>query len=95
LTIVQAWIDTCPCVILYDDSAFTFVSWEKRCNEHRLLDGQPLFDAIVAHSNSFNRQFSSAALATKAEFQAEQLRINLLKATEKDRITKAGPTERK
>ena len=93
---LKRWdIDSCPCVIFYDDAAFTFVSWERRCNEHKLLDRQPLFDGILLHNQSFNSQYSTSPTPTRQEVEAEKERITTLKIAETDRIESDGPTERK
>ena len=91
---VKRWaLDSCPCVILYDDTAFTFVSWESRCNEHRGLDNQRLFDGVLLHNQSFNSQYSVPATPTRREIEIEKERIATLKIAETDRIERDGATE--
>lgn len=91
---LKKWtLDSCPCILLYDDVAFTFVNWEARCNEHRGLDGQPLFDGVLAHNQSFNNQYTVPPTPTREEVEAENTRLRALKTSETSRIERAGATE--
>lgn len=95
MTILRWVLDSCPCVILYDIAGATFVKWEARCEEHKLLDNQALYDTVLIHNNGFNNQFSVGPTPTERELKDETLRVTALKVSEKDRITRAGTTERK
>lgn len=91
---LKRWgLDSCDCVIIYEDSNFTFSSWERRCNEHRALDGQRLYDGIAAHNKSFNDQYSVPPTPTREELKTESNRITQLKISERDRILRAGSSE--
>ncbi len=87
------FLDSCPCVIIYEDSNFTFVRWEKRCFQHRAFDGQSLYDELAAHNKSFNDQYSVPTTPTREEIKTEANRVTQLKITETDRIKRAGATE--
>jgi hypothetical protein len=86
-------VDSCPCVLIYEDSNFTFVRREVRCREHSGLDGQPLFDGVLAHCASFNRQYSLPPSPTDDDRKTESARIKTLKEAEKARITRLGPPD--
>ena len=93
MTILEWSPNTCPCLIQYDPATDTFVKSVRRCNEHRLVDGQPLLDAIQAHVRSFSRQFAVDITAPKEDYIAESTRISELERAEKERIESEGPTE--
>ncbi len=93
MSIIKWIIDSCPCILLFEDSTITFSRREARCNEHRLLDGQALLDGVIAHNKSFNDQYSVPPTPTREEEKAEGLRITTLKIAEKERILRDGPTE--
>jgi len=95
MTVLRWTVDSCPCVIQFDPATGTFVTWESRCDEHKLLDSQALYDAVLIHNNGFNNQYSVGPTPTRQELEDEAVRIRGIKVTEKDRITRAGPTERK
>ena len=86
-------LDSCPCVVVYDDRDFTFVRWEKRCDEHKALDGQRLYDGIALHNKSFNDQYSVPPTPTREEEKVESNRVMQLKISERDRINRNGPVE--
>lgn len=92
---LKRWtLDSCPCIMQYDDATMTFVKWEARCDEHKLLDGQPMFDGVLAHNQSFNNQFTLGPSPTREEFRTETFRVKKLKTDEAKRIQRNGPTER-
>jgi len=95
MTILRWNVDSCPCIIQFDTAGDTFVKWESRCDEHKLLDNQPLYDAILAHNNGFNRQYSPGPTPTERQIEDETNRVTALKTSEANRIRSAGPTERK
>ncbi len=95
MTILRWVLDSCPCTIQFDSVGDTFVKWEARCDEHKLLDNQALYDAVLLHNNNFNKQFSVGPTPTERELEDERLRIWALKTSEQNRIKSAGPTERK
>lgn len=95
MTILRWVLDSCPCVIQFDTIGDTFVKWESRCDLHKLLDNQALYDAILVHNNGYNRQYSAGPTPTEQEIEDELVRIVALKTSEQNRIKSAGPTERK
>jgi len=93
MTILRWVLDSCPCVIEFDSRGDVFVKWESRCDEHKLLDNQALYDAILIHNNGYNNQYSVGPTPTERELEDEAVRITALKTSEQNRIRNAGPTE--
>jgi len=95
MTILRWTVDSCPCVIQFDPATGTFVDFEARCDEHKLLVFQALFDAVLIHNNGFNNQFSVGPTPTEQEIEDEVVRVTGLKIAEAARIRANGPTERR
>ena len=96
MTETTRWIvDSCPCVLIFDKNGFVFERFEARCDEHKLLDGQALFDGVRTHCASFNSQHTLPPMASDEAKEQEKLRIGGLKGTERARIESNGPTERR
>lgn len=95
MTILRWTNDSCPCVIQFDPATVTFVAWEARCDEHKLLVMQALLDAVLIHNNGFNNQYSTGPTPTEQEIENETNRITGLKIAEAARIRANGPTERR
>jgi len=95
MTILRWTLDSCPCVIRFDPATETFDDYEARCDEHRTLQNQALYDGVKAHNNSFNNQYSVGPTPTEQELEDEANRITGLKIAEAARIRANGPTERR
>lgn len=73
---------TCNCVFVIDLSDFSYMETIQKCQHHKALDGQALFDEALSH----NRSFSTIGVLTEEEVSQEAQ----ARGVEKERIKALG-----